>query len=377
MSEAILGALAEFRSANVFNPWSDVDPMDLCGHRAPHARLDRLRRHFEVNPSFLLIGEAPGYQGCHFSGVPFTNEALLCDGAVPRMGRCARITSRTLPWREPSATIVWRELHRHALAEDVVMWNAFAFHPHRPGDLHSNRAPGAMEIDKQEYILRAVLQYFRDSVVVAVGGVAAKALDRLGIKYAGKLRHPSMGGANLFRAGLEQLVRNADYTNRGEVMNPPEFVDPDFRSPVLDALLARIQSATDLVATHIDVGKFEQFLGQMITAWSLHAAASCLREQGMRRQAEGRPGFVALLKHGMGLESVLPFEHIHWRITVGDISAERFTAAVGREPENDDLDRCNCPEAGKIGHSGCGWCRQCDRPRFICGHLLAAPETAL
>jgi hypothetical protein len=153
------------------------------------------------------------------------------------------------------------------------------------------------------------------------------------------------------------------------------FCDPGFRLPIREALLARIQSATDLVAAHIDVSEFEQFLGQMITMASLHNAASCLRYQDTRRQSEGRPGFVALLKHGMGLESVLPFEHIHWSGTMNEITAERFTAAVGRAPEDDDLDRCNCRDAGKIGHSGCGWCQECDRPRFICGHPLAAPET--
>ncbi len=152
------------------------------------------------------------------------------------------------------------------------------------------------------------------------------------------------------------------------------FCDPDFRGPVRDAFFARIQSASDLVAAHVDAGEFEQFLWQPITARTLQCASMCLQDQGQRRQYEGRPGFMALLKHGMGLESVLPFQSAHWSISIGEITAERFAAAVGREPENDDLDRCNCPDAGNIGHLGCGWCRQCEKPRFICGHMLAAPE---
>jgi len=45
-----------------------------------------------------------------------------------------------------------------------------------------------------------------------------------------------------------------------------------------------------------------------------------------------------------------------------------FRERVGRDPENDDLDRCNCKLVG-VGHASCGWCNKCDMPRFICGHL--------
>jgi hypothetical protein len=37
------------------------------------------------------------------------------------------------------------------------------------------------------------------------------------------------------------------------------------------------------------------------------------------------------------------------------ITAKRFTAATGVTPENDDLERCNCKQAGEIGHWFCGW----------------------
>lgn len=51
------------------------------------------------------------------------------------------------------------------------------------------------------------------------------------------------------------------------------------------------------------------------------------------------------------------------------INAAIFEHAVGRAPENDDLDRCNCVDAGRPGHSSCGWCHACYQPRFMCGHL--------
>jgi hypothetical protein len=51
------------------------------------------------------------------------------------------------------------------------------------------------------------------------------------------------------------------------------------------------------------------------------------------------------------------------------ITVAKFQASTGQEPRQDDLQRCNCPEAGQIGHWYCGWCTRCDKPRFMCGHI--------
>ncbi len=54
------------------------------------------------------------------------------------------------------------------------------------------------------------------------------------------------------------------------------------------------------------------------------------------------------------------------------ITREKFVERVGREPDQDDLERCNCPEAGQIGHYVCGWDDEEDLPRFIAMPLAAA-----
>lgn len=46
------------------------------------------------------------------------------------------------------------------------------------------------------------------------------------------------------------------------------------------------------------------------------------------------------------------------------ITREQFISATGREPRDDDLDRCNCPFAGKLGHWFCGWDEYANRPMF-------------
>jgi hypothetical protein len=53
------------------------------------------------------------------------------------------------------------------------------------------------------------------------------------------------------------------------------------------------------------------------------------------------------------------------------ITAAMFKATTGREPQDDDLERVNCPTVGKPGHSQCGWCPVHQGPRYGCGCLVA------
>lgn len=47
------------------------------------------------------------------------------------------------------------------------------------------------------------------------------------------------------------------------------------------------------------------------------------------------------------------------------ITREKFKEATGLEPEQDDLDRCNCTQAGELGHFFCGWNEEKNLPRFM------------
>ena len=48
------------------------------------------------------------------------------------------------------------------------------------------------------------------------------------------------------------------------------------------------------------------------------------------------------------------------------MQAYEFEKATGRKPDQDDLERVNCNQAGEIGHISCGWCHKCDGPCFQC-----------
>ncbi len=201
--DKLIASIASFTAPNVFNPWRDSDEMDFVPATAAACRRERLRQHFDCQPELLLIGEAPGYQGCRFAGVAFTNESLLLDGYVPRVPVAARITTRAKPWCEPSATIVWGKLHEMGVADRVVMWNAFAWHPHNPGEPYSNRKPTKAELLKGAAVLRDVLAHFHGARIVAVGNVARDSLRAAYVTQFATVRHPSMGGANDFRKQMD------------------------------------------------------------------------------------------------------------------------------------------------------------------------------
>lgn len=191
---------------HTFNPWLDQDPGTDAVPDAAAGRRERLKAFFSVRPRWLLLGEAAGYQGAHVSGIPFTSERLMLEGAIPRVdigGR--RLSTRGRPWSEPSATTVWGTLHALGRAGDTWLWNACPFHPHKPGLLQSNRSPLPSERRAGLPVLEALLAAIPGVRCFAVGRNAAASLAELGIE-ATPLRHPSMGGATQFRDGLRRAL---------------------------------------------------------------------------------------------------------------------------------------------------------------------------
>lgn len=205
--EDFLADLAAFALPGCFNPWGETCSFDTLAD-APKARRERLRAHF-ANPAIevLLVGEAPGYQGCRYSGMAFTSEKLLLNGAIPGVPwPLGRITSRPTPWSEPSATIVWGSLHRLGVQRKVGLWNALPIHPFRQGEPHSNRTPTADELAAGGVFLRRLIEEVlpRGVGVVAIGTKAATTFKALGLEGP-TIRHPANGGATAFRLGVKDL----------------------------------------------------------------------------------------------------------------------------------------------------------------------------
>lgn len=201
-----LRLLQRYSAAHVFNPWTDRNADDH-GRNGPHARRERLAAHLNVRATHLLIGEAPGYQGCRISGIPFTSERLLIAGAIPRVTQDgSRMSTRMRPWSEPSATILWSALSELGIERTTVLWNAFPWHPHRPREPYSNRPPTRAECACGLAVLSLLLEAMPQARLFAVGRHAQRALSNIG-REAILLRHPAQGGAVEFRRALSRAVR--------------------------------------------------------------------------------------------------------------------------------------------------------------------------
>ena len=214
--ERLLRLLRLSPRGGVFNPWWQSDTENDIGPQAPGIRRHQLRAYLSERigtAESALVGEALGYRGGHFTGIAMTSERILLKGGTGA-ARC-KVFSTIEPQRtskpekiphgfsEPTASIVWSALLRLGIAADqFVLWNAFPWHSFdaRAGML-SNRIPTKAELAAGTPTLRAFIDLFPAVRFVAVGRVSASQLPS-----ASRVRHPSSGGAALFRQQIASLL---------------------------------------------------------------------------------------------------------------------------------------------------------------------------
>lgn len=221
--------LQEYRSDGlVGNPWVDRDPDFDRDEHAPRDRSNYLRAYLNVRlnaAEALLIAEAPGYQGAKFSGIPMTCERTLLGH---RGVSCADIFDETIkPQRtsrpeasrkqavkqggfcEPTAGYVWGHMvNRPGLSKKIVLWNLFAFHPHKDTGTLTNRTPRKTEILSNRQLLEEFLRLFPDRHILAIGKKSEEYLTKWG--HGNKLcvaRHPANGGGAEFRKDFDKFLK--------------------------------------------------------------------------------------------------------------------------------------------------------------------------
>jgi hypothetical protein len=223
MPERFVAELSSYRSAAVFNPWGESDPQHDCDAQGAQIRSRQLQKYLSERlgrAKTLLLAEAIGYQGGHFSGIPMTSERLLLDGlrhkklgpelvfSALRPRRTSRPELRAQGFTEPTATIVWGFLVENGIdPRSVVLWNAFPWHPYQPKKgLLSNRTPSDGELSAGHQVLQRLLSIGQFEQIVAVGEKSFAQLQQLQLP-ATKVRHPANGGAGKFRAQLLELLK--------------------------------------------------------------------------------------------------------------------------------------------------------------------------
>lgn len=201
--ERLFAFLADYQGKGAFNQYRNVTAEFDLPHGAA-VRRTNLRRYVELfsGAAYVLVGEAAGYAGCRFSGIPFTGEAqLVGPECLPwACGAGFAQSSSGAPWRERSGTIVWQVLGQR---RDCVLWNAFPWHPFGSKPL-SNRRPRRAEMAQAREVLAHFLSFFPGAQVYAVGRVSQDALSKIGLE-ARYIRHPSHGGKAAFLRGVASL----------------------------------------------------------------------------------------------------------------------------------------------------------------------------
>ncbi len=199
----------------LFNPYRDTDAHDAPD--APATRRANLEAAVEAvaraapggRPDVLVVAEAPGPWGCRFSGIPFTNERQLLDPDFPVEGRpsSVRFAQTGEPVREMSGGIYWDAMLPHW--GRFWTWNAVPFHPHRADEPLTIRTPGVREVRRWHGLLADVIGVLEPAAVLAVGRKAEGALAAVGADPI-YVRHPSQGGATLFREGVAAFWAQRD-----------------------------------------------------------------------------------------------------------------------------------------------------------------------
>lgn len=222
--DSFIEGLQKYHGENVFNPWGEFDESCDIGARGLEIRVANLRRYLELRQKahYLFIAEGLGYQGGHFSGIAITSERILLgehpdvdpksvlgdwkyertsNPESPLLNR----TQKLKGFNEPTDTVVWNALNRHGLAAfDVILWNIFPFHPHKPGDILTNRTPSKEELDIGIEYARQLMELVPNMQVLAIGQKAATTLEKYGVPCM-VAPHPSMGGANRFKAKVAEI----------------------------------------------------------------------------------------------------------------------------------------------------------------------------
>lgn len=186
---------------NSFNMYANTPMFEK---EAVIARKNLLRYLSEMSkrkPSVLLVGEAPGKDGCAISGIPFTSEYQLLNEPFFSSSSYSTL-NQGKPVKERIATAFWNILKESNRLP--LLWNIYPFHPFDP-KTRKNRCPNTAEIEVGKEVLEKLLSIFDIIKIYAVGRTAENALKGHPL-FGGYIRHPSYGGIKECREKLLNIL---------------------------------------------------------------------------------------------------------------------------------------------------------------------------
>ena len=162
------------------------------------AQRENLRLYLKLlcknKPTYMLVGEAPGYKGCGITGIPFTDENEMKNNLGTSQNGYF-FMDESNPQKENSAGIIWQAIRAKGGNQIPLLWNAYPYHPFEKSGKDSNRKPNAAELQVGKKYLEELIDIFGipQNRIYAVGRTAEKQLRYMKAAY---IRHPSYGGKN-------------------------------------------------------------------------------------------------------------------------------------------------------------------------------------
>ena len=157
---------------NGFGAFENMYANNVEGHKNTVNNLKLyLKKMLEIKPKYLLVGEAPGYKGCRWSGIPFTSEKNLVKNKFFGLQNGFKVRNVKKAQTEQTSTIVWNCLDDIGIYP--LLWDAFPFHP------CANRDPETEELEFGKEFLKEIMSIFDilPENVIAAGNYAKKSLE--------------------------------------------------------------------------------------------------------------------------------------------------------------------------------------------------------
>lgn len=208
--EELISMLQDLSIEGLFNPYIDKCTLDMTG--APMIRTNNLKKYltiFNISKD-IFFGESGGYLGLRRSGLPFCDERHMKVVSEVHGLEPLYVATKGGRNKEISALAVWTILQE--LKSPPCLWNIQPLHPYKISNNTSmqllnqltNRAPTKKDYEATKHIAEYIIKNGNFERIFAVGKVAYKYLSAMDESIIGDvepilLRHPSHGGANIFK----------------------------------------------------------------------------------------------------------------------------------------------------------------------------------
>lgn len=183
-------------SDTVFNPYRDPKVLNNL--------FNFFNYLIEHSSSVMLVGESPGYDGCRWTGIPFTSGFVVRNSNHMMFKTIGEGIYLEKIVKEKTGTIMWEYFGKDKPIP--ILWNSFPFHPHDKGKSESNRKPTSMEVQEGVEYLKMVYNIFKPKTICSLGRVGEGTLKKnFPIRDVKYIRHPSRGGKYEFIEGMNSL----------------------------------------------------------------------------------------------------------------------------------------------------------------------------